>query len=149
MTEASDRSAGDLDIDSALINQVEIRQATAGVDELYEAIARQLGPDQRNAVAEAAGIKLPSPAQIGKAFHDKLMPRVTDGICHKAHYCKNRSTYEAASQLTALAVKYTADAITAALGVPVPFVGDAEWILIEAAALVLKQGLNDLCGCPD
>jgi hypothetical protein len=149
MTDASSESAENLNIDSQLIEQIQARLVTASTEELYRGIAGQLPPDQLEIVVEAAGIKLPSPAKIGKAFQDKIMPRVKDGICHKAKYCKNRGLFETASQATALAAKYTADAITTAFGVPVPFVGDAAGLLVESTALVLKNGLNSLCECPD
>jgi len=149
MTDASDNLAADLDIDSGLINQIQTRLATAGIEELYEGIARQLPPGEQEVVAQAAGIKLPSPAQIGKAFNDKIVPHVKDGICRKAKYCKNRGRFETASQVTAIAAKYTATAITSAFGITVPFVGEGAGLLVESTALVLKRGLNNLCECPD
>lgn len=148
MTDASDGLGEGLDIPSSLIEQIQVREATAGVDELYRAVAGQLPPDQQEAVAQAAGIKLPSPAQIGKAFQDKIMPHVKDGICRKAKYCKHRGLYETGAAITALAAKYTAGAITVAIGVPIPFVGEGAELLVDTTALVLKNGLNKLCECP-
>jgi len=149
MTDISGAPADDLGIDSKLVEQIQTRVLTAGDEELYKGIAEQLPPDQQEIVAQAAGIKLPSPVQIGKAFHDKIMPQVKYGVCHKAKYCKNRGRFETAAQITALAAKYTADAITTAFNIPIPYPGEAAGLLVETTALVLKKGLNNLCGCPD
>lgn len=148
MTDVSGNSADDRDIDSKIIGQIQTRLLTAGDEELYRGIAAQLPPAEQETVAQAAGIKLPSPAQLGKAFHDKIMPQVKYGVCHKAKYCKNRGHFETAAQITALAAKYTADAITTVFNIPVPNAGDGAGLLVETTALVLKKGLNNLCGCP-
>ena len=146
MTDATDRPAEGPEIPDDLVAQIQVRQVTAGANELYEGIAKWLPSDQEAAVA--ASIKLPTPAKIGQAFHDKIMPRVKDGICYKGKYCSRKAQYDTGAAITSLAAKYTAEALTAALGVTIPLVGEGAALLVDTTALVLKNGLNKLCECP-
>lgn len=135
--------------DQNTINEIQMRSQTAQVGELYDAIAKALPPDEQEAVVRAAALKLPSPRAIGKAFYERtLRPAMVAGICGKAKFCKNRKLYDSAASLTGLVADQALEAVAKVHGLP-PGTGQAAKLTIEVSAAVLKEGLNELCECPE
>jgi hypothetical protein len=136
-------------IDESLTRQIAIRAYTAGEDELYAGIASSLRPDSRDQVVRAAGLRVPSPAEIGRAFRDRIMPAVKDGICVKAKFCKNRAIYDSGAKVAAFVAEHVGEAVAKVYGAPPDVVGEGAKLVVETSASFLKTGLNTLCDCPE
>jgi hypothetical protein len=136
-------------IDETLTRRIEVRAHTAGQDELYAGIASSLRPDSREQVVRAAGLKVPSPAEIGRAFRDRIMPAVKDGICVRAKFCKNRSTFDSGAKVAALVAEHVGEAVAKVYGAPADVIGEGAKLVVETSASFLKEGLNTLCDCPE
>ena len=135
-------------ISSDLANRIALRSLTAGEDELVDAIGRALGPSQQKEIAQAAGLKLPSPAELGRRVLQTVLPPVRFGICSKLNYCKNREHYDTAVKVATLVGEHVADAVGKSYGVP-EGAGEGAALVIEVSASILKKGLNNLCECPE
>ncbi len=133
--------------DSALIEQIQSRMQTAEQDELYVAIENNIPSLQKDAVVQAAALKLPSPKEIGEAFYVRfLRPAVEEGICTRAGFCQHRKLYDTAAKLTGLVADQVTEAIGKMHGFP-PGSGKAAAIIVETSAAILKEGLNKICDC--
>jgi hypothetical protein len=135
-------------ISSDVANRIALRSVTADESELVEAIGKALGPSQQKEIAQAAGLKLPSPAELGKRVLQTVLPPVKFGICSKLNFCKNRKTYDSAVQVAAMVGEHVADAIGKSYGIP-EGAGEGTALVIEVSAAILKKGLNKLCECPE
>lgn len=135
-------------IGSDVANRIALRSMTAGENELVDAIGRALGPSQQKEIAQAAGLKLPSPAELGRRVLQTVLPPVKFGICSTLNYCKNRELYDTAVKLATVVGEHVADAIGKSYGVP-EGAGEGAGLVIEVSAAILKKGLNSLCDCPE
>jgi hypothetical protein len=135
--------------DPNTIQQIQMRVLTAQFGELYDSIASELPAAEREAVVKAAALKLPSPREVGRAFYERtIRPAMVAGICGKAKFCKNRKLYDSAASLTGLVAEHAVDAVGKVHGLP-PGSGQAAKLVVEVSAAALKEGLNELCDCPE
>jgi hypothetical protein len=134
-------------IDPDVASRIALRSLTAGEDELVDSIGRSLAPSQQKIIAQAAGLKLPSPTELGKTVLQTVLPPVRFGICSRLNYCKNRAVYDSAVKVATMVGEHVADAIGKSYGVPAG-TGEGVGLVIEVSASILKKGLNNLCECP-
>jgi hypothetical protein len=134
--------------DDQTLEQIQLRAFSAGDDELYRGIAAAMPKAMQDQVVAAASLKLPSPADIGRAFRNSVLPVVKDGVCGKAKFCKNRGIYDTAAKVSGLVAEHVAEAVAVAHGIPPGTVGKSTGLVVEVSASILKEGLNHLCNCP-
>lgn len=140
--------------DPAVLEQILQRSIVASPEELYTGIGQELPEPERQARAQAAGLKLPSLKDIGRLYYEKVRPDIADAICVKAAYCENKALYERAAKLTAMVAEAVAGIVFGAAGGPGAVLSGAiaagaAGLIVNLSAAVLKEGLNDLCECPD
>lgn len=140
-------SNGNFSLSEQDLLKIQVRALTAGTDELYRDIGNALPKEAQDAVA--AGLRFPSPADIGRAFRDSLLPVVKDGICGKAKYCKNRHIYDTAAKVSGLVAEHVVEAIALAHGIPPGIAGKSTGLAIDISSSILKEGLNHLCQCDE
>jgi hypothetical protein len=129
------------------MTQIQDLLVTAGEDQLYESLARDLPARVVDQVGGGAALKLSSPLEFGRKFYQtKIRPQLHAAICVKANYCKNAKKYGGAAKVVALVAGAAAEYVEKALGLPS---GSAKGshLVIAISATVLKEGLNKLCEC--
>ncbi len=135
-------------IDGTIIEEIQKRTAVASEHDLYRDIAGALPAGERAQFATAAALTPTDLLAIGKEFYTKrLRPQVHDVICGKLKYCDNRHVYESAAEIVGLVATGVGEALASAHGIPSDVGGSSGKLVVAASAAVLKEGLNNFCGC--
>jgi hypothetical protein len=133
---------------AAIIEEIQKRSAVASESELYRDIAGALPAAERAQFATAAALTPTDLLAIGREFYTKrLRPQVYDIICGKLKYCDNRHVYDSAAEIVGLVANGVGEALASAYGIPSAVGGSGGKLVVAVSAAVLKEGLNNFCGC--
>jgi hypothetical protein len=132
-----------------IIEKIQLRALTAQSDELYASIAETLPPGMSDQIGGGAALRLRSPVEFGREFYHKVLrPGLTNAICGKAKFCKNRKLYDTAAKVAGMVAEAAGDVVGKLNGIPVGG-GEAGKLIVESSAAILREGLNSLCDCPE
>jgi hypothetical protein len=133
-----------------LVEDINRRASTASLNELYSGMAVALPMSERVREAAAASVKVADAIAVGRAFYqNRIRPAIKDMVCGKVQYCKNRGIYDTAASITGLVAEQAGKAIAQLHGLSSEAGASTGKLLVDVSAAVLKEGLNELCSCPE